>query len=74
MEKEYFAHETAVIDDDCKIGKGTKIWHFSHIMPNATIGERCIIGQNVNVAEGVIIGKALYDKRFQLSDAVRLAA
>jgi UDP-2-acetamido-3-amino-2,3-dideoxy-glucuronate N-acetyltransferase len=57
MEKEYFAHETAVIDDNCKIGKGTKIWHFSHIMSNCEIGECCNIGQNVVVSPGVILGK-----------------
>lgn len=53
----YFAHETAVIDDGCVIGEGTKIWHFSHIMPNCTIGEACNIGQNVVVSPGVILGK-----------------
>jgi UDP-2-acetamido-3-amino-2,3-dideoxy-glucuronate N-acetyltransferase len=53
---EYFAHETAVIDEGCKIGKGTKIWHFSHIMPNCTIGERCNIGQNVVVSPDVVLG------------------
>lgn len=52
----YFAHETAVIDDGCTIGEGTKIWHFSHIMPNCTIGERCNIGQNVVVSPGVELG------------------
>ena len=52
----YFAHETAVIDDNCNIGKGTKIWHFSHIMPNCTIGENCNIGQNVVVSPQVVIG------------------
>jgi UDP-2-acetamido-3-amino-2,3-dideoxy-glucuronate N-acetyltransferase len=57
MEKEYFAHETAVIDDNCKIGKGTKIWHFSHIMSNCEIGEGRNIGQNVVVSPGVILGK-----------------
>jgi len=57
MEKEYFAHETAVIDDGCIIGKGTKIWHFSHIMGGAEIGERCNIGQNVVVLPGVKLGK-----------------
>jgi len=57
MEKEYFAHQTAVIDEGCKIGKGVKIWHFSHIMPNAIIGEACNIGQNVVVSPGVILGK-----------------
>ena len=54
--KDYFAHESAYIDEPCEIGKGTKIWHFSHIMKNAKIGENCIFGQNVNVASGVVIG------------------
>lgn len=54
---EYFAHETAVIDDGCTIGAGTKIWHFSHIMPNCTIGEKCNIGQNVVISPEVILGK-----------------
>lgn len=57
MEKEYFAHETAVIDNGCKIGKGTKIWHFSHIMNGSEIGENCNIGQNVVVSPGVRLGK-----------------
>jgi UDP-2-acetamido-3-amino-2,3-dideoxy-glucuronate N-acetyltransferase len=52
----YFAHETAIIDADCKIGKGTKIWHFSHIMPHSVIGEKCNIGQNVVVSPQVILG------------------
>jgi UDP-2-acetamido-3-amino-2,3-dideoxy-glucuronate N-acetyltransferase len=56
MEKEYFAHETAVIDQGCTIGKGTKIWHFSHIMKDAVIGSGCNIGQNVVVSPGVILG------------------
>ena len=53
----YFAHETAVIDDGCSIGNGTKIWHFSHIMPNCEIGENCNIGQNVVVSSDVVLGK-----------------
>jgi UDP-2-acetamido-3-amino-2,3-dideoxy-glucuronate N-acetyltransferase len=57
MQKEYFAHETAVVDDGCKIGKGTKIWHFSHIMTGSEIGENCNIGQNVVVSPGVKLGK-----------------
>jgi UDP-2-acetamido-3-amino-2,3-dideoxy-glucuronate N-acetyltransferase len=57
MEMEYFAHETAVIDDGCKIGKGTKIWHFSHIMTGSEIGENCNIGQNVVISPGVKLGK-----------------
>lgn len=55
--QEYFAHKSAVIDDNCSIGKGAKIWHFSHIMPNCTIGEGCNIGQNVVVSPGVTLGK-----------------
>jgi UDP-2-acetamido-3-amino-2,3-dideoxy-glucuronate N-acetyltransferase len=57
MEKEYFAHETAVIDDGCSIGKGTRIWHFSHIMTGSVIGENCNIGQNVVVSPGVRLGR-----------------
>ena len=47
MEKEYFAHESSYVDAGCLIGKGTKIWHFSHVMSNCVIGENCNIGQNV---------------------------
>ncbi|WBX71022.1 acyltransferase [Tenacibaculum retecalamus] len=54
--KPYFAHETAVIDNNSKIGAGTKIWHFSHIMPNCNIGDYCNIGQNVVVSPEVILG------------------
>lgn len=54
--KEYFAHETAVIDQGCEIGKGTKIWHFSHVMPNCKIGENCNIGQNVVISPEVVLG------------------
>jgi UDP-2-acetamido-3-amino-2,3-dideoxy-glucuronate N-acetyltransferase len=54
--KNYFAHETAVIDENCEIGLGTKIWHFSHIMSNSKMGERCNIGQNVVVSPGVVLG------------------
>jgi len=54
--KEYFVHESAYVDEPCEIGKGTKIWHFSHIMKGVKIGENCIFGQNVNVAGGVVIG------------------
>ena len=55
--KPFFAHETAIVDDGCKIGKGTKIWHFSHIMSNCIIGGNCNIGQNVVVSPGVVLGK-----------------
>jgi UDP-2-acetamido-3-amino-2,3-dideoxy-glucuronate N-acetyltransferase len=57
MEKDYFAHDTAVIDEGCKIGKGTRIWHFSHIMTGSEIGENCNIGQNVVVSPGVKLGR-----------------
>jgi UDP-2-acetamido-3-amino-2,3-dideoxy-glucuronate N-acetyltransferase len=53
---EYFSHETAVIDENVSIGQGTKIWHFSHIMSNATIGSNCNIGQNVVVSPDVVLG------------------
>lgn len=52
----YFAHETAVIDNNCVIGEGTKIWHFSHVMSNSKIGKKCNIGQNVVVSPQVILG------------------
>ncbi len=55
-EKNYFAHETAVIDEGCVIGEGTKIWHFTHIMPNCKIGIKCNLGQNVVVSPEVILG------------------
>jgi UDP-2-acetamido-3-amino-2,3-dideoxy-glucuronate N-acetyltransferase len=54
--KNYFAHETAVIDEGCEIGEGTKIWHFSHIMSNSKIGKNCNIGQNVVISPEVILG------------------
>lgn len=53
----YFAHETAVVDDGCTIGEGVKIWHFSHIMPNCMIGDSCNIGQNVVISPDVVLGK-----------------
>ena len=57
MENSYFAHSSAFIDEGCKIGKGTKIWHFSHIMTNCTLGENCNIGQNVVISPEVVLGK-----------------
>jgi len=54
--KDYFSHETAIIDPGCNIGKHTKIWHFSHIMPKCIIGEDCNIGQNVVISPEVILG------------------
>lgn len=56
MNENYFSHETAVIDSDCTIGAGTKIWHFSHIMPDSVIGRGCNIGQNVVISPKVILG------------------
>ncbi len=52
----FFAHETAVIDEGCTIGKGTKIWHFSHVMPGCKMGENCNVGQNVVISPDVILG------------------
>ncbi|CAG0985549.1 UDP-2-acetamido-3-amino-2,3-dideoxy-glucuronate N-acetyltransferase [Flavobacteriales bacterium] len=56
MNTPFFAHPTAVIDEGCQIGEGTKIWHFSHIMPNCSIGKNCNIGQNVVISPEVILG------------------
>jgi UDP-2-acetamido-3-amino-2,3-dideoxy-glucuronate N-acetyltransferase len=56
MEKGYFIHSTAIVDEGVEVGQGTKIWHFTHIMPGARIGENCIIGQNVFIGSGVILG------------------
>ena len=53
----YFAHSTAVIDEGCSIGAGSKIWHFSHIMPGCTLGENCNIGQNVVISPEVVLGR-----------------
>jgi UDP-2-acetamido-3-amino-2,3-dideoxy-glucuronate N-acetyltransferase len=55
-ERQYYVHETAVVDEPCEIGPGTRIWHFSHVMANARIGARCNIGQNVFVASRVRVG------------------
>ncbi|GAA4092984.1 acyltransferase [Mucilaginibacter panaciglaebae] len=57
MEKSYFVHETAIVDDGAEIGEGVKIWHFSHVMANCKIGEKCNIGQNVVISPGVELGK-----------------
>ena len=54
--QQIFIHETAVVDDGCTIGEGTKIWHFSHIMSACTVGNHCTIGQNVFIASGVKVG------------------
>ena len=55
--KEYFAHSTAIIDDGCEIGKGTKVWHFAHVMNDCIIGENCNLGQNVVVSPQVTLGR-----------------
>ena len=55
-EKDYFVHESSYVDEPCLIGKGTKIWHFSHIMKDSIIGENCNIGQNVVISPGVTLG------------------
>lgn len=56
MNRSYFVHESSWIDDGCKIGAGTKIWHFSHVMPGCVIGKNCNIGQNVMIASEVKLG------------------
>ncbi|MFC1771372.1 Gfo/Idh/MocA family oxidoreductase [Candidatus Margulisiibacteriota bacterium] len=56
QKQNFFVHQTAVVDDNVEIGEGTKIWHFSHVQPNAKIGKKCIFGQNVNIANNVKIG------------------
>ena len=56
MATDYFAHETACIDQPCEIGKGTRIWHFAHVMSGAHIGQNCNIGQNVFVDREVVVG------------------
>lgn len=56
MDKIYFAHETAVIDEGCDIGEGTKIWHFSHVMPGCRMGKNCNVGQNVVISPDVVLG------------------
>ncbi len=54
--KNFFVHESSYVDEPCEIGKGTKIWHFSHIMQNSKIGKKCNIGQNVVVSPDVVLG------------------
>ncbi len=56
---EYFAHDTAVVDEGAKVGKGTKIWHFCHVMPESEIGEDCVLGQNVFVAQRAIVANSV---------------
>ena len=56
---DYFVHDTARVDDGAHIGSGTKVWHFSHIMPGAIVGERCSIGQNVNIGSKAVVGNGV---------------
>lgn len=56
-EQKYYAHPTAIIDEGCEIGEGTKIWHFSHVMSNSKLGENCNLGQNVVISPKVVLGK-----------------
>lgn len=58
-DKDYHIHQSSIVDPGASIGKGTKIWHFSHIMSSAIIGENCIIGQNVFIGENVVIGNGV---------------
>ena len=58
-EKTYFVHESAYVDDNVKIGSGTKVWHFCHIQSGAVIGEKCSLGQNVNISKDVTIGNGV---------------
>lgn len=70
MEKDYFVHETSIVDDGAIVGKGTKVWHFSHVSSGAQMGEKCILGQNVFIGSDVVIGNgvkiqnnvSIYDK------------
>lgn len=59
MTQETFIHETAVVDEGCRIGAGSKVWHFSHLMSGAVLGENCNIGQNVFIASGVVLGNGV---------------
>lgn len=59
MISDYYAHPTAVLDDGCTVGAGSRIWHFCHLMPGARLGARCVLGQNVFVADGVVLGSGV---------------
>ncbi len=56
MDANYYAHPSAIIDEGCEIGEGTKIWHFTHVMPNCKLGKKCNLGQNVVISPEVILG------------------
>ena len=71
--KPYFAHESAYVDEPCSIGKGTRIWHFSHIMKGARIGENCSIGQNVVIGSAAVVGHGVkIQNNISIYDAVTL--
>jgi UDP-2-acetamido-3-amino-2,3-dideoxy-glucuronate N-acetyltransferase len=71
--KEYFVHETSIVEQPARIGKGTKIWHFCHIMPEVVIGEDCVIGQNVYIGKGVNIGNHVkLENNVSVFESVRL--
>ena len=71
--KDYFAHESAYVDQPCTIGKGTKIWHFSHIMKNARIGENCSVGQNVVIGSAAVVGNGVkIQNNISIYDAVTI--
>lgn len=57
MRQDYFSHPSSIIDEGCVIGKGTKIWHFTHLMSGCRIGENCSIGQNVFIGSNVVLGR-----------------
>lgn len=70
---DYYAHPSAIVDQPCEIGEGTKIWHFSHVMPHCEIGSRCNLGQNVHVASGVRLGNNVkIQNNVSLYDGVEL--
>jgi UDP-2-acetamido-3-amino-2,3-dideoxy-glucuronate N-acetyltransferase len=71
--KDYFAHESAYVDQPCTIGKGTKIWHFSHIMKNARLGENCSVGQNVVIGSAAVVGNGVkIQNNISIYDAVTI--
>ena len=61
-----FIHKSSYVDEDVRIGNGTKIWHFSHIQSGATIGQNCSIGQNVNIGNNVLIGNHVKIQKYCL--------
>ena len=70
---EYFVHESAYVDLPCSIGKGTRIWHFSHIMKGAAIGQNCAIGQNVVIGSAAVVGNGVkIQNNVSIYDAVTL--